>query len=104
MAWEVGKVYRTRKGEEARFLGMLDTTAQFQTHVFAVKALAIPANESIRMCNADGRYGTLDKSYRPYDVISDEPTPTEKAAIDRVMNTPEEDRTKVLLEILREIA
>jgi hypothetical protein len=102
MAWEIGKVYRTRKGEQARFLGMLDTTAQFQTHVFAVRAATIPATESIRFTDADGKYGGNDKTYRPYDVISDEPTPTEKAAIDRVMNAPEEDRTKVLLEILRE--
>jgi hypothetical protein len=104
MAWEVDKVYRTRSGEQARFLGMLDTTAVFQTHLFAVRGNFLPANETIRQTDGDGRYGSNDKSYRPYDVMTDEPTSAERHKIDRVMNASEEDRTKVLLEILRESA
>jgi hypothetical protein len=61
MAWEVDKVYRTRKGEQARFLGLLDTTAVFQTHIFAVRGNAIPANETVRQTDADGRYGSKEK-------------------------------------------
>lgn len=99
--WEVGKEYRTRKGECARFMGMLDTTNAFQTHVFAVKTRSIPAVETVRMTNAEGMYGSVDKTYRPYDIITDRPTATEKAKIDRVLAAG--DRVEeVLLEILRE--
>lgn len=103
MTWEVNKLYKTRKGEQARFIGILDTNVKMHTHVFGVKS-GVASPEVIRLTSEDGVYAnTAEASYRPYDVISDKPTAKEALTINRILEAQKGENVKeVLLTILRE--
>ena len=69
---------------------------------FCVRGKTIPAVETVRMTDEDGKFANNDKTCRPYDILNPEPSKAESKIIDRVIKAKPEKVRDVILEILRE--